>query len=107
MFENLMFEGDITEEEGYEKLEEEIIHGMVLWFAEKDWKEVKKTPPLRSLSELDVRGAKGALTACVRSTGKRWTSCATKMCKAVFERKEVTGALLSLTGEGLEGQENT
>ena len=50
MFENLMFEGDITEEEGYEKLEEEIIHGMVLWVAEKEWKEVKKTPPLRSLS---------------------------------------------------------
>ena len=35
MFENLMFEGDITEEEGNEKLEEEIIHGMVLWVAEK------------------------------------------------------------------------
>ena len=62
-FKNLMFEGNISEEEGYNKLKEKIIHGMAMWIAEKECKELKKNPTIEVifLVELDSRRARGTL----------------------------------------------
>ena len=105
-FQNLVQEAGMSEEDGYEKLNEKI-GGLRNWIIDKELKEEKKAPTVELTfpTPMSREEILGFLQEYVGASPKSLTTLSPTKCKVTYEDKRHAGKVVALNERKVEGSQ--